>query len=41
MNFDADNNNNREYKMRAIENSEIYIKKLELSHLLKLYYLVS
>ena len=38
--LDIDNNNSRKYKVKAIYNSAVYIKKLA-GHLLGLYYLVS
>ena len=38
--LDADNNDNKKYKVKAIYNSIVYIKKLKSSHLLDLYYLL-
>ena len=32
---------NRKYEVEAIQNSEVYVRESELSHLLGLYYLVS
>lgn len=39
MNFDADNNKSREYKVEAIQNNLVYIKK-SVGYLLKFFYLV-
>lgn len=35
------NNNNEKYKIKAIYNCGVYIKKLKLGYLLGLYYLIS
>lgn len=40
MNFNIYNNYNKKYKLNAIENNAVYIKKLKLNHLLRVYYLV-
>ena len=39
--FDAGNDDSREYKVEIIQNSAIYARESELGHLLGLYYLVS
>lgn len=38
--LDLKMSNNKDYKIKIIENSIIYIRKSEINHLVKLYYLV-
>ena len=38
--FDAEDNNGKEYKMVAIWKSTVYAKELELGHLSSLYHLI-
>lgn len=38
--LDLKMSNNKDYKIEIIENSIIYIRKSEIDHLVKLYYLV-
>lgn len=35
-----DNNNNKTYKVSAIKNNVVYIKKSKIENLLKFYYLI-
>lgn len=39
--FDTSDNNNGEYKMKAIRNNAVYKRESESGHLVRLYYLVS
>ena len=41
MEFDADNNDSKEYKVHIIWDNVVYAKKSKSGHLLDLYYLVS
>lgn len=41
INFDAGNNKSRKYKVKAIWNSAIYVKKSKSGYLPSFYYLVS
>lgn len=40
MEFNIEDDNSREYKIEAIQDSTVYAKELELRHLPGLYYLV-
>ena len=40
MKLDIDNNNSKEYKVKAICNSTVYTRESKSGYLLKLYYII-
>ena len=41
MEFDVGNNDSREYEVKVIQDSTVYVRESKSGHLLGLYYLVS
>lgn len=40
INFNINNNENKEYEVRTIQNSAVYIKKPKIEYLIRLYCLI-